>query len=170
MTGLRNIHVDKDSLSPMAASHYGPRAFETRLPAEYVQSQGDKVQQIFFAFDDLPQALDADDSILTIPANSFIVAASLTVLVAAAGGTDYIIGLNQTDGTTVDDDGLFTAVELAVANLTPAGEVILGAAGAQLATTVAVDTVVEVAANGTFTAGEFLLEVTYRTLDDRASF
>ncbi len=170
MTGLRYLHIDKDSANTIAASHYGPRAFETKLPAEYVQSQGDKVQQIFFSFDDLPTALDADDSILTIPASSYIVSASLTVLVAGAGGTDYTIGLNQTDGTTVDDDGLFTAAELPVANLTPAGEVILGAAGAQLATTIAVDTVVEVMANGTFTAGEYILEVTYRTLDDRASF
>ncbi len=170
MAGQRYIHTNKDSENPLAASHYGPRDFETKLPAQYASSQGDKVQVIRFAYDTLPDALAADDSILKIPANSYIVSASLTVITAGAGGTAYAIGLNQTDGTTVDADGVFNTTELALANLTPAGDVINAAAGAQIGTTVATDVVVEVTATGTFTAGEYQLEVVYRTLDDRASF
>lgn len=169
MTGLRVLPLHDNGENYLAASHYGPRSIEDTLPSGYVQQQGDKVQIVPFTFDSLPVANANDDAILIIPALSYIVSATLTVIVAGAAGTSYEIGLNGADGSTVDDNGLFNTTELAVANLTPAGEVIVGAAGAQLGTSVAVDTVVEVAATGTFTAGEYVLEVVYRTPDNRVS-
>lgn len=160
-SGERYIPVDKNGDAYLAASHYGPRDFEDRLPSEYVQSQGDKVQFITFAWDDLPTANADDDSILIIPANSYIVSATLTTVVAAAGGTSYQIGLVGVDGTGGDPDGIFTAATGASVGLVELGD------GATIGTTTSTPFVLEVAATGTFTAGEHNLEVVYRTLDDR---
>jgi hypothetical protein len=153
-----------------AATQYGPRGFETQLPAQYVSSQGDKVQSITFSYDTLPSASTNDDSVLLIPANSYVVSAILRVTTAFAGGTSYNIGLEETDGTAIDVDGLFAA--LALAAIDAVGETAIGGGaliGLAAGTGSAAGQVV-FAETGTFTAGEATLEVVYRTLDDRASF
>ena len=163
MTGQRVLPLHDNDENYLAASHYGPRSIEDTLPSKYVQQQGDKVQVVPFTFDSLPQANENDDAILIVPANSYVVSATLTTIVASAGGTSYALGLVGVDGTGGDADGLDTAAVGASIGLVE----ILN--GAQIATTVALDTVVEVVATGTFTAGEYVLEVVYRTLDNRVS-
>lgn len=153
-----------------AATHYGPRSFETKLPAEYVSSQGDKVQNITFSSDTLPVADASDDSVLSIPANAYIVSSILRVVVPFAGGTSYNIGLQETDGTEIDNNGLFAA--LAAAALDTVGETNIGA-GALIGLGAGIGAAngqVVVVETGTFTAGQATLEIVYRTLNDRASF
>ena len=153
-----------------AATHYGPRDFETRLPAEYVSSQGDKVQNITFTFDTLPAADSLDDSVLLIPANSYIVSSILRVVVPFAGGASYDIGLQETDGTEIDDDGLFA--NLLVGAINTVGETAIGA-GVLIGLSAGIGGAagqVVISETGTHTAGQATLEVVYRTLNDRASF
>jgi hypothetical protein len=153
-----------------AVTHYGPRDFEDVLPAQYASSQGDKTLSLHFAYDDLPTNSATDQSVLAIPANSFIVSSTLRVLIAFAGGTSYDFGLYQADGTVIDADGLDAAVATAAINV--AGETVLmdGALVQGLQGIGAAAGQVRVAATGTFTAGEAMLDIVYRTLDDRASF
>jgi hypothetical protein len=153
-----------------AVSHYGPRDFEDKLPAQYASSQGDKTVSIQWAYDDLPVQSATDQSVLSIPAASFIVSATLRVHTAFAGGTSYNIGLYESDGTVIDADGIDAAVATAAINA--AGETVLcdGALVQGLAGIGTAAGQVVIAATGTFTAGEATLDIVYRTLDDRASF
>jgi hypothetical protein len=160
----RYTHINEGGEQQIVSSHFGPRDFENKLPAEYVSSQGDKVQQITFNFANLPafSANGVDESVLAIPANSYIVGSTLTTLVPAVGGTSYQIGTSDVEGSNAAATGLFTAATGASLGLVEAGD------GTENATTVGANArVVNVAATGTFTAGEFMLEVVYRTLDDR---
>lgn len=99
-----------------------------------------------------------------IPAGSTIVRALLRVVTAFVGGTSYTIGLAQADGTPISATGLFTAANLPLASLTPAGKLITGT-GALVGTvshaTLNGDLVV--AATGTFTAGRAEIIVDYMT-------
>jgi len=153
-----------------AVTNYGTREVETLLPAQYDTKNGLTVQEINFSFDTLPSASLTDQSVLTIPANSFIESARLRTLVPFAGGTSYVIGLEETDGSTIDADGLFTS--FLTAELSVVGETVLGdgALIQDLQGLGAVAGQVVVAATGTFTAGRAVLEVVYRSLDDRSSF
>lgn len=150
-----------------AATHYGVRDIENKLPSEFTTSQGTEVQHIVFNFDDLPtNGLDAE--IKRIPANAHIVKATLRVITAFAGGTSYNIGLNQPDGTVIDADGIDAAVALTA--IDAVGETVL-CDGALVANTAGIGTAVGqvvIAATGTFTAGKASLEVEYQRLDDRA--
>lgn len=149
-----------------AATHYGPRYIEDKLPTRYVGGEGEEVLEVTFNYDDLP-TYGKDEAIYRIPAGARVKSATLTVLTAFAGGTSYNIGLHEDDGTAIDADGLDAGVLLAA--LTPAGTVIdcdgalvgggagIGAAGQ-----------VVVAATGTFTAGKARLRVVYEPLFDRA--
>lgn len=100
-----------------------------------------------------------------IPANASITEAYLVFGEAAAGGTSITVGLYQEDGTAIDADGLVTATEGVIANMTK-GDRIVGA-GALIADAsgdagiganagfVGISTV------GTFTAGRGKLVIRY---------
>ena len=150
-----------------AATHYGTREIEDKLPSVYASSQGSKTQVIAFKFDDLPTNGE-DEAILRIPGNARIIKATLRVHVAFAGGTSYNIGLSEPDGTVVDADGIDAAV--ATAAIDAVGETVLcdGALVDNTAGVGTADVQVTFVATGTFTAGEATLEVEYEELLDRA--
>jgi len=150
-----------------AATHYGPRDIEDKLPTLYTTEHGTVVQEVVFSYDDLP-TYGLDEAILRIPANSFIVAARLQVITAFAGGTSYDIGLYEEDGTVIDADGIDAGVLLAA--IDAVGETVLcdGALVQGLAGIGTAAGQVVVAATGTFTAGKARLLVEYQPLEDRA--
>lgn len=150
-----------------AATHYGPREIEDVLPSKYAGNRGEEIVEVTFSFDDLPDN-GADAANLTIPANSRIKEATLHVITAFAGGTSYDIGLEQTDGTVIDADGIDAAVALAA--IDAVGETV-DCDGALVANTAGVganDAQIVVSENGTFTAGKARLRVVYEPLFDRA--
>lgn len=151
-----------------AASYFGERSIENKLPHQYAGSQGNKVIRIDMSYDDLP-TYGTDESILAIPANAHIVKATFRVTEAFAGGTSYNIGLYEEDSTVIDADGIDAAVALAAINAV--GETVL-CDGALVGNTAGIGTAagqVVFAATGTFTAGRGYLEVEYTLADDRAS-
>ena len=150
-----------------AATHYGVRDIENLLPSEHVTHEGHVVQSIVFNFDDLP-ASGLDAAILRIPANARIVGATLRVLTPFVGGTSYIIGLEEPDGSVIDADGVFAILLTAV--IDAVGETVV-AGGALVANTAGIGTAdaqIVVAATGTFTAGKAVLDLEYSPLVDRA--
>jgi len=150
-----------------AATHYSTRDIENLLPSEHVTHEGHVVQHIVYNFDDLPTN-GLDEAILRIPANARIIGATLRVITPFAGGTSYIIGLTEPDGTVVDADGVFAV--LLTAAIDAVGETVV-AGGALVANTAGIGTAaaqIVVAATGTFTAGKAVLEVEYAPLVDRA--
>lgn len=96
-----------------------------------------------------------------IPANATIISAEVFTEVAAAGGTDIVVGLFQADGTAVDANGLVTATEGVLANMSSAGEKITGAGALIGLGTGAADSHIGVTPNGTFTSGKVRVIVTY---------
>jgi len=145
----------------------GARPVEDKLPSKYASSQGSVTQNITFNFDDLPTN-GQDEAILRIPANSRVIKSTLRVITAFAGGTSYVIGLNQPDGTVIDADGLHAS--FVTAAIDAVGETVVGG-GALVGNTAGTGTAdgqVVVAATGTYTAGRAVLEVEYEELLDRA--
>ena len=146
--------------SRRAATHYGPRGIEDRLPSRHAHGHGIDKLVYTFSFDDLPTfSLDAAN--LKVKANAVIKSAHIRVLTAAAGGTSYNFGLYQEDGTVIDLDGIDAAIATATlvagAHIVCDGALVgveIGAAAGQLV----------VAATGTFTAGkyELVLEIEER--------
>lgn len=155
--------------SRRAATHYGPREIEDVLPGRYADKHGKKVFEYTFSFDDLPvSGLDA--AILSLPANSRILAATLKVITPIAGTTPTVtIGMEQSDGTAIDVDGIDVAI--AEAALDAIGETVL-CDGALVDNTAGIGTAagqVIVTTGGTVTAGKFNLKVEFEELVDRAT-
>lgn len=150
-----------------AATDYGRREIEDKLPSKYAGANGKEVQNYTFSFDDLP-VTGEDEAILRIPANARISRATLRVITAFAGGTSYNFGLSQSDGTVIDADGIDAAVALAV--IDAVGDVVLcdGALVGSLVGIGANAGQLLVAATGTFTAGKAQLEIEYDLFTDRA--
>ena len=93
-----------------AATHYGAREIEDVLGSKYAGSNGVNILNYVFSYDDLPVAT-LDEAQQRIPANSFIVSATLRVLTAIDGTTPTLtIGLVEKDGTTIDADGIDAAI------------------------------------------------------------
>jgi hypothetical protein len=141
-------------------NHYGVRVTNLKSGGRIEQSVLKQLEYVF-NFNDLPTGtltnLDA-----VIPAFSKIVSAKLEVLTAFAGGTSYVVGLNNAStGVAVDADGLLTAAQLPLANIDARGDFITGA-GALVGVSVGAAAVdVAVVATGTFTAGKARLIVEY---------
>ncbi len=150
-----------------AATHYGAREIEDKLPSKYAGANGKEVLNYTFSYDDLPVTGD-DEAILRIPANARIARATLRVITAFAGGTSYNLGLSQSDGTVIDADGIDAAVALTA--IDAIGDVVL-CDGALVGTLVGIGSAAGqllVAATGTFTAGKAQLEIEYDLFTDRA--
>jgi len=151
-----------------AASHYGLREIEDVLGSKYSGVNGKNIMSYTFEYDDLPVAT-LDEAALTIPANSFIVSATLRVITPIAGTTPTLtIGLVEKDGTTIDADGIDLAI--AEADLSVIGETVLcdGALVAGLQGIGAERGQLVVTTGGTVTAGKFSLEIEYKDLLQRA--
>lgn len=153
--------------SRRAATHYGLREIEDKLPSKYAGSNGKNVLNYTFNYDDLPVA-GLDEAILRLPANCRISRATLRVITAFAGGTSYNLGLQEEDGSVIDADGIDAAVALTA--IDAIGDVVL-CDGALVGTLVGIGAArgqLVVAATGTFTAGKAQLEIEYDELLDRA--
>lgn len=166
-----------------AATHYGVRDIENKLPSEFMIHKGETTQHIVFNFDDLPTN-GLDEAILRIPAEARIKSATLRVLVPFVGGTSYNIGLVEPDGTVIDADGIDAAI--ITADINAVGETVIcdgelvqsftvdATGGATEAPSHLQPTIgdaagqVVIVATGGFTAGKAVLEVVYEALVDRA--
>ena len=151
-----------------AATHYGAREIEDVLGSKYAGTNGDNIMAYAFSYDDLPVAT-LDEAQQVLPANSYIVSATVRTLIAIAGTTPTLtIGLVEKDGTTIDADGIDAAI--AAAALSVVGETVL-CDGALVANLQGIGTAagqLVVTTGGTVTAGKFSLEIVYRELQDRA--
>ena len=151
-----------------AATHYGARTIEGKLPHKYAGANGVNVLAVPFSFDDLPVA-SLDKANQALPANCYIKSVNMRVLEAFTGGTSYLIGLETEAGGTIDADGISGAA-LILSELDGVGDSVeckgalvgllvgIGAAAGQ----------VVVAATGGFTAGKAYLEIEYQEFIDRA--
>lgn len=151
-----------------AASHYGAREIEDVLGSKYAGSDGINVLSHTFSFDDLPVA-SLDEANLGLPANCYIESVSLRVITAFAGGTSYLIGLEEADGSTIDADGI-SGTALVLTEMDAVGDNV-ACTGALVGLLVGIGTAagkVVVAETGTYTAGKAVLEIKYRELLDRA--
>lgn len=148
-----------------AAQYYGPRSSQTGLPSGIAQDGPTEVVEIAFDYEQANSGLptvnaNVDVGVLTIPANAYIKSATLFVGTAftSAGSATLDIGTEQTDGTTVDADGLDT---IAVASLTANSVHVLDGAqvGASVGSNEAQVTIDD--ATAAFTAGTGRLVVEY---------
>lgn len=133
---------------------YGTRTSDNQRPAEVAVDGVEKELVIDFAFDSLPSPTNGDGGIVSIPSGASIISATLIGKTAWTGLTDMDIGLQNQDGSEIDNDGL-VANELAVT----AGEVVTGA-GALVGTTTAAEGYIVATAAGA-TAGTAKLVVKY---------
>ena len=99
-----------------------------------------------------PGPSTTDNSILTIPSGSAIESCDVFVVSTVSGGVNFSLGLQQADGTEIDNDGLAAAVTATTGYVAGAGALIGAAiaAGGQLVL------------GGTRTAGALKVVVTYR--------
>lgn len=151
-----------------AASNFGRREIEDKLPSKFQGRQNSQIQRIEFSYDSLP-TFGTDKAILEIPANAFLVRAQLRTLTPFAGGTTYDIGLSESDGTVISADGIDAGI--ALADIDAVGETVI-CDGALIEATAGIGSQagqVVITATGTFTAGHASLEVEYIVLDDRAN-
>lgn len=143
---------------------YGPRISNPKYGAVTGLS-GEKFEAVWeFTYDDLPAA-STDPLVFTIPDNSYITEARFEAIEAFAGGTSYDIGLQQSDGTEIDNDGLWDA--LALADINAIGEwsdaTNHGGTNSGTLTDAALTEAAQlvVAATGTFTAGKGRIVIEY---------
>lgn len=138
--------------------HYGPRDVEDKAPSVTRTAGAVKEHIVEFNYDDLPSASELDNLILSIPANSFILSSHTYVSEAFVGGTSVTVGLQESDGTEIDNDGIDAAV--ATAALTAGAWIendgaLVGASVGSAAGQVVVT------ASGTYTAGSAKVVIRY---------
>lgn len=100
-----------------------------------------------------------------LPANAKVLSARFVSTETAVGGTAFIVGLFTKTGTAIDADGLITATEAVVANMT-LGKGIVGAGVLAVNTAGApgigaADGYIGITPTGTFTAGRGRLIIRY---------
>lgn len=147
---------------------FGTRTSEDQR-AGVTRTAGEKNQYVVeFEYDDLPQGsstVDKDLSYARLPDNALILDAYLEVLEAFGGGTSYDIGLDKTDGTAIDADGLWDA--LALADINAVGERSVARthggteSGTLLDAAITDPAVLIVTATGTFTKGRARVVIEY---------
>jgi hypothetical protein len=142
-------------------AHYGVRDVDQKFGGTVSDGSGDKKAVYVWSYDDLPVA-GASNLQAVIPAGSLITDATMTIITAFAGGTSYLIGLEQSDGTDIDLDGI-SGPALALTEMDAAGDAVaLTGALVDGLLALTVDGEVTIAATGTYTAGKARLEVSYR--------
>lgn len=92
-----------------ARQSYGPSDVETRNPATY-STFGVREQIVVpLNYDDLPAATTQDETVVVIPANALITGSYLYVsedFDSTSGTTTVDVGLQEADGTEIDNDGI----------------------------------------------------------------
>lgn len=142
------------------AVHYGARSTDGKYGRYGGESGVTKSAEWTFSYDDLPVA-GTDILGVSLPAYSQISSARLEILTAFAGGTSYNLGLEQSDGTDIDVDGIDAAVALTA--MDGVGDAVQcdGALVGGILSTGAAAAYLTVVATGTYTAGKARLVVEY---------
>lgn len=130
---------------------YGSRDTEMQFGGRVDSENLIKTASWSFDFDNLPDAA-LHNLGLSIPANSTIVAARMRVLTgftSTSATTDLTVGLQQEDGTEIDNDGLLSATDLTQTDIALVGSIhsgtgalvglTVGAAAGELVVTPTVD-------------------------------
>lgn len=159
-------------------NHYGPREVVDSFGGQVSTSHAVKELEIVFDYDDLPGPTSGLEMEQYVPEGAVVLSARFQTITAFAGGTSFDIGLQENDGTEIDNDGLWDALLLAETNAvnewsdasthtgTNSGALILaGASAAGLSA----NAYVNVAATGTYTAGKGKIVIEYREGDYDAS-
>lgn len=110
-------------------NHYGPRKTNMKFGGQQTSDTIIRSAVWDFTYDDLPDAA-ADSLGFSIPANATIVSAKLIVdeaFTSTSTTTDLLIGLQKSDGTEIDNDGLIAAAEATQTAIGTAGNVVVGA-------------------------------------------
>jgi len=111
-------------------NHYGPREIEQKYGGDIANSVIKTVVWTF-DYDNLPDA-STNGLEYVIPANATILSAKLQIITAFTSTstlTDLTVGLQKSDGTAIDDDGLITAAQATQTAIAVAGAIIDGASG-----------------------------------------
>ena len=110
-------------------NHYGPRETNGKYGAASKGTGIVKRAQWEFSYDDLPDA--ATDGLgFVVPAGASIVSAVLYVdqaFTSTSTTTDLTVGLQQANGTEIDNDGLIAAAEATQTAIGTEGNVVTGA-------------------------------------------
>jgi len=109
--------------------HYGPLETTKRYGGEF--SYDGPIRTIDFVFDynELPAA-GTNNQQIVIPAYSKIISSRFEVLTAftsTSTTTNLLVGLQQADGTEIDNDGLHTAAQLTPTAIATRGNFYTGA-------------------------------------------
>lgn len=92
-----------------ARTHYGPRETEDKASGKVRTSGHSDELRLSFKYDDLPSPAELDAVFTGIPADAIIEAAEVYVHAdfdSTSGTTTIDIGLQEDDGTEIDNDGL----------------------------------------------------------------
>ena len=111
--------------------NYGTRETEGKYGSNHTRLDNIKLAKWVFDYDGLPDA-DTTNQGLSIPANSTIVSAKLRIVTAftsTSTTTDLTVGLQQADGTEIDNDGLITAAQATQTTIAVVGSIIDGSSG-----------------------------------------
>lgn len=111
------------------AVHYGRRETTGKYGRLGNETGVVKTAEWVFDYDDLPDA-DTTKLGVSIPAYAKIVSAKLEILTAftsTSTTTDLTVGLQQADGTEVDNDGLLAATDATQTAIATRGNFITGA-------------------------------------------
>ena len=138
---------------------YGPRTSANSRGGKLSTMGVVQELKMNIAWNDLPAGGDNDGGAPSVPADAVILGGYLMVNTAFADTTGLTIGLQQVDGTEIDNDGLLTTK--AAAALT--ADTKLAIDGALLSTTIGANRgyVVATDASGNSTAGTGTLVIEY---------
>ena len=109
-------------------NHYGPRETNGKYGAVSKGTGIVKRAQWEFSYDDLPDA--ATDGLgFVIPAGASIVSATMYIdqaWTSTSGTTDLVVGLQEADGTEIDNNGLFDGTDATQTAIGTEGNVVTG--------------------------------------------
>ena len=109
-------------------NHYGPREPNGKYGAASKGTGIVKRAQWEFSYDDLPDA--ATDGLgFVIPAGASIVSATMYIdqaWTSTSGTTDLVVGLQEADGTEIDNNGLFDGTDATQTAIGTEGNVVTG--------------------------------------------
>lgn len=148
--------------TPAVRVSYGPQDVN-EVGGGQASSSGKVKELVYrFSYDDLPTPNAGTGLEVQLPIGAQVLWASVKATTTFVGGTSYDIGLQESDATEVDNDGIFDALTLAQLN---AGTTMSKHAGTNTGALEGVETTVVsevvVVATGTFTSGEAELVVQY---------
>lgn len=111
--------------------NFGARETNGKYGSNHTRLDNIKLAKWVFDYDDLPDA-DTTNMGLSIPANSTIISAKLRIITAftsTSTTTDLTVGLQQSDGTEIDNDGLITAAQATQTTIQVVNSIIDGSSG-----------------------------------------